>query len=214
MNNKCDIIKDLLPLYAENMCSDDSRQAVAEHIAECESCRNELKKINTDVAIQADSDVSMFKRIKKRARIEKVVISIVSIVFVLSALWFAQFFLINTDCAMDYEKYNLAENVTVEVDEDGLLWLCTDNEASTYDYYYPMPVDANGIKMGEDGFDKNNKGSFNVTFHHRKVNELAMITFPGNEKRTPLFNINEKDYKSVKYYDENTDTEYVLWERG
>lgn len=214
MNNKCDIIKDLLPLYAENMCSDDSRQAVAEHIAECESCRNELKKINTDVAIQADSDVSMFKRIKKRARIEKVVISIVSIVFVLSALWFAQFFLINTDCTMDYEKYNLAENVTVEVDEDGLLWLCTDNEASTYDYYYPMPVDANGIKMGEDGFDKNNKGSFNVTFHHRKVNELAMIQMPGQKKRTPLFNINEKDYKSVKYYDENTDTEYVLWERG
>ena len=214
MNNKCDIIKDLLPLYAENMCSDDSRQAVAEHIAECESCRNELKKINTDVAIQADSDVSMFKRIKKRARIEKVVISIVSIVFVLSALWFAQFFLINTDCAMDYEKYNLAENVKVEVDEDGLLWLCTDNEASTYDYYYPMPVDANGIKMGEDGFDKNNKGSFNVTFHHRKVNELAMIQMPGQKKRTPLFNINEKDYKSVKYYDENTDTEYVLWERG
>lgn len=214
MNNKCDIIKDLLPLYAENMCSDDSRQAIAEHIAECESCRNELKKINTDVAIQADSDVSMFKRIKKRARIEKVVISIVSIVFVLSALWFAQFFLINTDCAMDYEKYNMAENVKVEVDEDGLLWLCTDNEASTYDYYYPMPVDANGIKMVEDGFDKNNKGSFNVTFHHRKVNELAMIQMPGQKKRTPLFNINEKDYKSVKYYDENTDTEYVLWERG
>lgn len=213
MNNKCDIIKDLLPLYAENMCSDDSRQAVAEHIAECESCRNELKKINTDVAIQADSDVSMFKRIKKRARIEKVVISIVSIVFVLSALWFAQFFLINTDCAMSYEKYNMAENVKVEIDEDGLLWLCTDNEASTYDYYYPMPVDANGIKMGEDGFDKNNKGSFNVTFHHRKVNELAMIQMPGQKKRTPLFNINEKDYKSVKYYDENTDTEYVLWER-
>lgn len=213
MNKKCDIIKDLLPLYAENICSDDSRQAVAEHIAECESCRNELNKINTNVAIQADSDVSMFKRIKKRARIEKVVISIVSIVFVLSALWFAQFFLINTDCAMDYEKYNLAENVTVEVDEDGLLWLCTDNEASTYDYYYPMAVDANGVKLGEEGYDKNKKESFNVTFHHRKVNEFAMITFPGQEKRTPLFNINETDFKSVKYYDENTDTEYVLWER-
>ncbi len=214
MNNKCDIIKDLLPLYTENMCSGDSRQAVAEHIAECESCRNELNKINTDVAIQADSDVSMFKRIKKRARIEKVVISIVSIVFVLSALWFAQFFLINTDCAMDYEKYNMAENVKVEVDEDGLLWLCTDNEASTYDYYYPTFADVNGIKMTENGYDKTKKESYIVTLHHRKVNELAMITFPGNKKRTPLFNINEKEFKFVKYYDENTDTEYVLWERG
>ncbi len=213
MNKKCDIIKDLLPLYAENMCSNDSRQAVAEHIAECENCRNELSKINTNVAIQADSDVSMFKRIKKRARIEKVVISIVSIVFVLSALWYAQFFLINTDCAMSYEKYNMAENVTVEVDEDGLLWLCTDNEASTYDYIYPIIVDANGIKVGEEGFDKNKKESFDVTLCHRKVNELAMIMFPGNEKRTPLFNINESVLNYVKYYDEKTDTEYVLWER-
>ena len=214
MNNKCDIIKDLLPLYAENMCSDDSRQAVAEHIAECESCRNELKKINTDVAIQADSDVSMFKRIKKRARIEKVVISIISIVFVLSALWYAQFFLINTDCTMDYEKYNLAENVTVEVDDDGMLWLCVNDEAACYDYIWSTLVDANGIKIGEEGFDKNNKGSYDVTLCHRRVNELAMIMFYGNEKRTPLFNINEKDFKSVKYYDEKTDTEYVLWERG
>ena len=109
---------------------------------------------------------------------------------------------------------NQPENVKVEVDEDGLLWLCTDNEASTYDYYYPMPVDANGVKMTENGFDKTKKGSFNVTFHHRKVNELAMIQMPGQKKRTPLFNINEKEYKFVKYYDENTDTEYVLWERG
>ena len=41
-----------------------------------------------------------------------------------------------------------------------------------------------------------------------------MIQMPGQKKRTPLFNINEKEYKFVKYYDENTDTEYVLWERG
>lgn len=214
MNNKCDIIKDLLPLYAENMCSGDSRQAVAEHIAECESCRNELKKINTDVAIQADSDVSMFKRIKKRARIEKVVISIVSIVFVLSALWFAQFFLINTDCTMSYEKYNMAENVKVEVDNDGMLWLCVSDDAACYDYFMPSLVDANGIKIGEEGFDKNNRGSYNVTLYHRRFNELSMLPFFGNKKSTPLFNVNEKDFKSVKYYDEKTDTEYVLWERG
>jgi hypothetical protein len=115
---------------------------------------------------------------------------------------------------MDYEKYNLAENVKVEVDEDGLLWLCTDNEASTYDYYYPTFVDTNGVNMTENGYDKTKTESYNVTLHHRKVNELAMITFPGNKKRSPLFNINEKEFKFVKYYDENTDTEYVLWERG
>lgn len=214
MNNKCDIIKDLLPLYAENMCSNDSRQMVAEHIAECASCRNELNKINTDVAIQADSDISMFKRIKKRARIEKTVISIVSIIMIFTVLWFVQFFLINTDCAMDYEKYNIAENVSVEVDDDGMVWLCVKEKAATYDYFLPNIIDANGISLGEEGFDKNKKESYVITLHHRKVNELAMIQMPGNKNRTPLFDLNERDFKSVKYYDENTDTEYLLWERG
>ena len=31
----CELIKDLLPLYADDVCSSESRAAVAEHIAEC-----------------------------------------------------------------------------------------------------------------------------------------------------------------------------------
>ena len=36
----CDIITDLLPLYADKLCSDHSRQAVEQHLQECEACRN------------------------------------------------------------------------------------------------------------------------------------------------------------------------------
>ena len=34
MSNKCDIIKDLLPLYADDVCSDESKKAVDEHLKE------------------------------------------------------------------------------------------------------------------------------------------------------------------------------------
>lgn len=45
MKYSCDMIKDLLSLYCDNVCSGDSRAAVEEHLAECEPCRNELKKL-------------------------------------------------------------------------------------------------------------------------------------------------------------------------
>lgn len=38
----CDIIRDLLPLYADDVCSQASRQMVESHLDTCESCRAEL----------------------------------------------------------------------------------------------------------------------------------------------------------------------------
>ena len=39
MKLSCDIIRDLLPLYAEELASADSAEAVEEHLQDCESCR-------------------------------------------------------------------------------------------------------------------------------------------------------------------------------
>ena len=39
MKYPCGIIKDLLPLYIDDVCNEDSRQVVENHLAECEACR-------------------------------------------------------------------------------------------------------------------------------------------------------------------------------
>ena len=38
MTPRSNVIQDLLPLYADRICSGESRELVEEHIAECESC--------------------------------------------------------------------------------------------------------------------------------------------------------------------------------
>lgn len=38
-NISCKVIQDLLPLYEDGCCSDDSRKIVENHLAECENCR-------------------------------------------------------------------------------------------------------------------------------------------------------------------------------
>lgn len=45
MKLSCEIIQDLLPLYADNACSPDSRKAVEEHLNQCPACSRNLQTI-------------------------------------------------------------------------------------------------------------------------------------------------------------------------
>lgn len=46
MTISCDLVKDLLPLYHDGVCSENSKQIVEEHLLECDICKSLLAKIN------------------------------------------------------------------------------------------------------------------------------------------------------------------------
>ena len=69
MKWNCELIQDLLPLYEEDLCSPASRQAVQEHLEECECCR----RLTTPLPIELprdlpDADHAVKKSIKKVKR--------------------------------------------------------------------------------------------------------------------------------------------------
>lgn len=69
MSLTCGIIKDLLPLYAENLCGDESREAVEAHLNECDSCRDTLdgmKQPQSMSPLEALPLRSISKKIKKK----------------------------------------------------------------------------------------------------------------------------------------------------
>ena len=45
MKTDCEVIRDLLPLYADNACSTKSRTLVEEHLQECPDCRELVSRI-------------------------------------------------------------------------------------------------------------------------------------------------------------------------
>ena len=45
MKDECSVIRDLLPLYADDVCSDVSRTLVREHLEECPECAAVLKQL-------------------------------------------------------------------------------------------------------------------------------------------------------------------------
>ena len=47
MNNECNVIRDLLPLYAHDVCSAASREFIEKHLPDCPECAAELEKLRS-----------------------------------------------------------------------------------------------------------------------------------------------------------------------
>lgn len=70
MKISCEIIRDLLPLYHDGVCSNESRQMIEKHLSECENCRAELKAMD-DMLIIPDkkqnlADAEAVKNLSKK----------------------------------------------------------------------------------------------------------------------------------------------------
>lgn len=65
MSNKCNLIKDILPLYVEDMVSTDTREFVSEHLEHCEECRAEFERMRKPADFIPDTDILPLKRIKR-----------------------------------------------------------------------------------------------------------------------------------------------------
>lgn len=66
----CDIIKDLIPLYIDDLCSEDSTTLINDHIKECRDCESTLKALQLDIKLEKkqveDSEklsVRLFKKV-------------------------------------------------------------------------------------------------------------------------------------------------------
>lgn len=67
MKIKCEIIRDLLPLYYDDVCSEESHKLVEEHLASCPKCRAELIEMEEEIIAKSPvEDISLIKNISKR----------------------------------------------------------------------------------------------------------------------------------------------------
>ena len=48
---KCNIARDLLPLYFDGLCSDETRKQLEEHIENCESCKLLKQNLEEEPAV-------------------------------------------------------------------------------------------------------------------------------------------------------------------
>gem|GEM_PF-822557 len=93
----CDVIKDLLLLYKDDMCSEKSGEMIEAHLSECADCREYLKALNEELppvtltrggGPPANEDIEVFRKISRRLNRIKAaaILSVIFTIFVISTV--------------------------------------------------------------------------------------------------------------------------------
>lgn len=90
----CNIIQDLLPLYADEIVSPQSRELVERHLADCPRCRETLAEIQSSIPIPQLDDDRVLKKMRRKQRIRSLCWALFAAVWValilaypVAALW-------------------------------------------------------------------------------------------------------------------------------
>lgn len=86
MNVNCNIIRDLLPLYAEDMVSEDSKALVDDHLCGCDSCTKELAELKKAPKVPVEVETTSLRRVENAIRRRKLLTAATAALTVLAVL--------------------------------------------------------------------------------------------------------------------------------
>ncbi|WP_164670094.1 zf-HC2 domain-containing protein [Virgibacillus doumboii] len=168
MTNSCKVIQDLLPLYVDNVTSNESNLLVINHLDECENCNQMYHDMKNDMSISSHNVEELpeynlkqlINRIKKRKIINAgsilVIFSILG--FLLGGyLFYANNFIINRvqPIPLTFENRNTYDNPAEKVNlESSILKSYQVNHKDVMPGYYDIAavegnVDIGGIHLSE-----------------------------------------------------------------
>lgn len=193
MDNNCNIVNDLLPLYIDNILSEDSRQFVENHLSSCDKCKMQLENLKTDVTVlPEDKDIKPFKKIKR-----KLTTRLILIIVLAAALLAGWVFVWTTWIPVKYVGDRFIADMNVVFMDDGV-YLKRDNLSSRGDVL--IYDDNDGIirlYIAESVPDHFRMGWYERTCYTKINND----------------NMKSEDVKQVIYTDKNGNTLYTLWEK-
>lgn len=70
----CNIIRDILPLYVDEVVSEDTRTMVTGHLEQCAQCRKQYESMKTRVEVPVENDIRPLKRFKTTWKKKKIIL--------------------------------------------------------------------------------------------------------------------------------------------
>lgn len=110
MDKNCEIVKDLIPLVADNIASEESKKFVENHCETCDECKKELwiakQDIKTEISDLAENQVrDNINKIQKKKKIKKIInVSVIAVLVIVIGV-FTVFFINNTREKSYMEEY-------------------------------------------------------------------------------------------------------------
>lgn len=155
----CEIIRDLLPLYQDDICSEKSRIEIEEHMKECESCRKYLKKMEGEIPIETDKvkktqeDWNEFREFSKKVsrKLNKRIVMAGGVIFLICMMLMM---ILSSNAVQSYHLSNIAGK-DIKVKEvyqlkDGRLYLHVKSKRRITTWTQPQVMTDTTAKTGKD----------------------------------------------------------------
>ena len=135
MKKECSIVRDVLPLYFENMVSEDTAVFVKEHLENCSDCAAEFEQLKSGRQIdraetpQRRNDANVIAAVKKKIakRIHKIVVAVCLVFVVLfSAI------MLYTGISYPVSKDNISLSASAD---DGYTYIVLETESGKSLYF-------------------------------------------------------------------------------
>lgn len=140
MRNECNIIRDILPLYAESMVSSDTADFVEEHLKSCGACRKEYEKAKEPQPAQEIANAAPLLKLSRKLKVKRIQTISLTAVFMI-ALFVSAFAVLDAPIYLPYSE----GLVTPEhLGDKGML--ITFDEAVT-DFNYTVSEDPDGDNL-------------------------------------------------------------------
>jgi hypothetical protein len=181
MKISCNVIRDILPLYVENMASQDTRDIVEEHIASCEKCKKRLEEMRTFEEMPVDTDIAPLRNIQntlRRNKLQTIIFSVmVTLVFAVVTMAY-----LTTPAYISYNE----NAVSIIEKDDGTVLLNFSEEVSGFNVTEYPAADKSGYVYDITTWE---------TIWHQKISK--------NNLKNTVLNPNGETVASIYYY--NTD---------
>ena len=108
-NMPCEVIEDLLPMYADELTSSVTNDIVEEHLNNCEKCNQKYRLMKNPLSEESERDVKEIDFLKKTKKNNRKRIIIWAAVIWLLALAFVgiNYYFSGSNMNTDYLSYNL-----------------------------------------------------------------------------------------------------------
>lgn len=95
MEISCDIIRDVLPLYAEDLVSNDTRNMVDEHLCKCDPCTKQLGILKKAAELPIEVETHSLERVSHSIKKQKILTVLCVLTTILSILWGSMVFMMS-----------------------------------------------------------------------------------------------------------------------
>lgn len=189
MKVSCNVIQDILPLYVENIVSEDSEQIIEEHLDSCEKCKkylDEIKSPNTYVQNADEVPMKKLKSLLLRKKIQVIAISVflsLVVATVIGANLVSPRYFSHSDNIVSLKESN-----------DGIVYATFDDNVSGYGISSSLSDDKSGY-----------------AYHIVAWDSIWDGKIMKNDTKNIVLNPNGENVKAVYYYETNGSGEILLY---